>query len=212
MTEDAVTNPVIEQRADIEAQTAGLTLCGLLLRTAEDYGDLPAYSDRDGDAAWQTLTWRQFRDQALRLAAGLVRLGLKPGERVALMLPNRMEHVLADQAVLHAGGVPVTFYATLAPDQIRYVAADCDVRIAVLDGASELARWQPLLADLPGLTHVIVRDAAALRADDAHLSWAAFAALSEEASRAPPATPRASSSPTAACSMKPRRPRCPAPP
>ena len=183
MTEDAVTNPVIEQRADIEAQTAGLTLCGLLLRTAEDYGDLPAYSDRDGDAAWQTLTWRQFRDQALRLAAGLVRLGLKPGERVALMLPNRMEHVLADQAVLHAGGVPVTFYATLAPDQIRYVAADCDVRIAVLDGASELARWQPLLADLPGLTHVIVRDAAALRADDAHLSWAAFAALSEEASQ-----------------------------
>ncbi len=99
------------------------------------------------------------------------------------MLPNRMEHVLADQAVLHAGGVPVTFYATLAPDQIRYVAADCDVRIAVLDGASELARWQPLLADLPGLTHVIVRDAAALRADDAHLSWAAFAALSEEASQ-----------------------------
>ena len=51
------------------------------------------------------------------------------------MLPNRLEHVLADQAVLHAGGVPVTFYATLAPDQIKYVAADCDVRIAVLDGA-----------------------------------------------------------------------------
>ena len=67
------------------------------------------------------------------------------------MLPNRIEHVLADQAVLHAGGVPVTFYATLATDQIKYVAADCDVRIAVLDGASELARWEPLLADLPGL-------------------------------------------------------------
>src|SRR5258707_2124188 len=168
MTEDAVTNPVIEQRADIEAQTAGLTLCGLLLRTAEDYGDLPAYSDRDGDAAWQTLTWRQFRDQALRLAAGLVRLGLKPGERVALMLPNRMEHVLADQAVLHAGGVPVTFYATLASDQIRYVAADCDVRIAVLDGASELARSEPLLADLPGFIKGIVRYAAAWPAASSH--------------------------------------------
>ena len=165
-----MTNPVIEQRAEIEAQTADLTLCGLLRQTAEAYGDLPAYSDRDGDAAWQTLTWREFRDQALRLAAGLVKLGLKPGERVALMLPNRMEHVLADQAVLHAGGVPVTFYATLAPDQIRYVAADCDVRIAVLDGESELARWEPLLASLPGLTKVIVRDAAACPADHAHLS------------------------------------------
>src|SRR5260221_14310906 len=97
MTEDAVTNPVIEQRADIEAQTAGLTLCGLLLRTAEDYGDLPAYSDRDGDAAWQTLTWRQVRDQAPRPAAGLVRLGLKPAPRGALLPPNRPEHPRANQ-------------------------------------------------------------------------------------------------------------------
>jgi long-chain acyl-CoA synthetase len=176
-----VSNAVIEQRAQIEARTAGLTLCGLLEQTANEYGDLPAYSDRDDDAPWQTLTWRQFRDQALRLAAGFVRLGLKPGERVALMLPNRMEHVLADQAVLHAGGVPVTFYATLAADQIRYVAADCDVRIAVLDGAAEVGRWDPLLADLPGLTTVIVRDAAACPADDTHLSWAAFSALSDEA-------------------------------
>jgi long-chain acyl-CoA synthetase len=177
-----VTDAVIEERAQIEAQTAGLTLCGLLGQTASEYGDQPAYSDRDGDAPWQTLTWREFRDQVLRLAAGFVRLGLKPGERVALMLPNRMEHVLADQAVLHAGGVPVTFYATLAPDQIGYVAADCDVRIAVLDGKTEVARWDPLLAGLPGLTTVIVRDADECPADERHLSWAAFAALSDEAS------------------------------
>jgi long-chain acyl-CoA synthetase len=177
-----VTSGVIAQRADIEAQTAGLTLCGLLERTAASHGDELAYSDRDADGPWQSVTWRDFRDEVLRLAAGLVGLGLEPGDRVALMLPNRIEHVLADQAVLHAGGIPVTFYATLAPDQIRYVASDCGVRLAVLDGASELARWEPLLADLPGLTTVIVRDAASCPADDRHLSWDAFAALGEDAS------------------------------
>jgi long-chain acyl-CoA synthetase len=130
-----VTSAVIEQRADIEAQIAGVTLCGLLEQTAASHGDDPAYSDREGDGPWETLTWREFRDRVLRLAAGLVRLGLQPGDRVAMMLPNRLEHVLADQAVLHAGGVPVTFYATLASDQIRYVASDCDVKISVLDGA-----------------------------------------------------------------------------
>jgi long-chain acyl-CoA synthetase len=173
-----VTSPVIEQRAEIEAQTANLTLCGLLRATADAHGDQPAYSDREGDADWETLTWQQFRDKVLQLAAGLVSLGLQPGDRVALMLPNRIEHVLADQAVAHAGGVPVTFYATLATDQIRYVAADCDVRIAVLDGASELARWEPLRGDLPGLGQVIVVDAAAA---GEHLSWAAFEALSQQA-------------------------------
>jgi long-chain acyl-CoA synthetase len=176
-----VTSAVIEQRADIEARIAGLTLCGLLERTAADYGDELAYSDRDAEGLWQSLTWREFRDQVLRLAAALVRLGLEPGDRVALMLPNRLEHVLADQAVLHAGGVPVTFYATLAPDQIKYVASDCQVKIAVLDGASEGARWAPLTADLPSLKTVIVRDAAACPDDDMHVSWDAFAALGEEA-------------------------------
>jgi long-chain acyl-CoA synthetase len=177
-----VTSGVIAQRADIEAQTAGLTLCGLLERTAASHGDELAYSDRDAGGPWQSVTWRDFRDEVLRLASGLVGLGLEPGDRVALMLPNRIEHVLADQAVLHAGGIPVTFYATLAPDQIRYVASDCGVRLAVLDGASELARWEPLLADLPGLTTVIVRDPASCPADDRHLSWDAFAALGEDAS------------------------------
>src|SRR5215467_2069130 len=149
----------MEQRAQIEAEIAGMTLCDLLKTTAEENAELPAYSDREPDAPWQTLTWQQFRDAVLKLAAGLVRLGLSPGDRVALMLPNRMEHVLADQAVVHAGGTPVTFYATLAPDQVQYVASDCEVRIAIIDGAAELDRWQPVLSDLPGLTKVIVRDA-----------------------------------------------------
>jgi long-chain acyl-CoA synthetase len=77
--------------------------------------------------------------------------------------------------------VPVTFYATLAADQIKYVAADCDVRIVVVDGAAELARWQPLQPDLPGLVTTIVRDAAACPADGKHLSWAGFSALSAAA-------------------------------
>jgi long-chain acyl-CoA synthetase len=93
------------------------------------------------------------------------------------MLPNRLEHVLADLGVLHAGGVPVTFYATLAADQIAYMAGNCDAKIAVIDGAGELARWQPILDQLPSLRHVIVRDAAACPADEPYLSWRDFAAL-----------------------------------
>jgi len=179
-----VTSEVMQERTAIEAEAGGRTLCDLLAATAESYGDLPAYSDTDGDGSWHTMAWRQFRDSVLQLAAALVELGLRPGERVAMMLPNRLEHVLADQAVVHAGGVPVTFYATLAADQIRYVAADCDVRIAVLDGQSELARWQPLIDDLPGLSKIIVRDAAACPADQKYLSWSDLSKLGTAADAA----------------------------
>jgi len=183
---------VLGERAAIEEKIAGKTLCDYLSAAAQQWSDEPALSDREPPAPgdqpgpWQTLTWGQFREEVLRLAAGFTALGLQPGERVALMLPNRAEHVLADQAAVHAGGVPVTLYATFAPDQIAYVAGDCDARIAVLDGEAELARWQPILSRLPGLSRIIVRDAAVCPAGDQYLSWAQFAELGRQRHAADP--------------------------
>jgi long-chain acyl-CoA synthetase len=154
------------------------TICDTLADAARDWPERPAYSSRpDGGAEWSTITWAGVRDQARQLAAAFAALGLNPGERVALMLPNRLEHVLADLGAVHAGGVPVTFYPTLTAEQVGYQAADCDARIAVLDGADQVARWRPVLAQLPGLRHVIVRDAAACPAGPPFRTWAGFVAL-----------------------------------
>ena len=184
-----MTTEILQQREDTGHAAGGdegRTLCGLLASTVQRRGGEPAYSDRDDGGPWQTITWEQTRQQALELAAGLIGLGLQPGERVALMLPNRVEHVLADLGVVHAGGVPVTFYPTLAADQVGYIAGDCDARIAVLDGARELARWQPVLARLPGLKKIIVRDAAVCPAGDQYLTWADFSALGRQRLAATP--------------------------
>src|SRR5262249_61498478 len=154
-------------------RVAGRPLCDRLKRTGAAAGDAPAFSAGAG-AGWQPRPGAQARQRIRELAAGFAAIGLVPGERVALMLPNRSEHVLADLAAVHAGGLGVTCYATLAPEQIAFVAGDCDARIAVLDGAAELARWQPVLAQLPGLQTIIVRDAAACPAGDQYLTWDAF--------------------------------------
>jgi long-chain acyl-CoA synthetase len=163
---------------DARGENATVTMCETLAMAAGNWPDGPAYSDRPGPADdWSTITWREVRERAVELAAGFTALGLQPGERVALMLPNRLEHVLADLGAMHAGGVPVTFYPTLSAEQVAYQAADCDARIAVLDGATELARWRPVLAQLPALRHVIVRDAAVCPPEKPFRTWAAFAAL-----------------------------------
>jgi long-chain acyl-CoA synthetase len=174
-----MTTKTLQERAEIEAAIAGRTICDQLRVTAERSSDAPAFSAA-GDDGVPTLTWAQAREQILRLAAGFVALGLQPGDRVALMLANRTEHVLADFAAVHAGGVPVTFYATLAADQVGFVAGDCDARIAVLDGAAELARWQPVLGQLPALNKIIVLDSAACPPGDLFISWEEFAALGRE--------------------------------
>ena len=159
MTDEAT---IRAERAEIEQLAAGRTFCNLLAATASAHPDEPAYSDTWTDGGeWQTITWGQTWELALTVASGFIALGLQPGERVGMMLPNCTEHVLSDLGAMHAGGVPVTFYATLAPEQIAYVAGNCDAVIAVLDGAGELARWRPVLDRLPSLRAIVVRDAAA---------------------------------------------------
>jgi long-chain acyl-CoA synthetase len=182
-----MSSEIAQRRAEIEDAIAGRTLCDELRQVAETSGDADAYSDEAGDGTgWQSLTWKQARQRVLEAAAGFAAVGLAPGERVVLMLPNRAEHVLADLAAVHAGGVGATLYATLAPEQIAYVAADCNARIAVLDGAAELDRWQPILDQLPGITRVIVRDRSACPAGEMFMTWDDLVALGRERLAAQP--------------------------
>ena len=179
------------QRAEIEDVIARRTLCDELRRIAETAGDAPALSDEAENpgaepGGWQTLTWAQARQRVLEVAAGFAALGLAPGERVTLMLPNRSEHVLADLGAVHAGGVGVTLYPTLASEQVAFVATDCDARIAVLDGAAQLARWRPVLGQLTRIKKVIVRDEAACPAGDPFMTWDALVALGRERLAAAP--------------------------
>jgi long-chain acyl-CoA synthetase len=182
-----MTSDTARQRAEIEDAIAGRTLCDELRQVAETSGDAGAYSDQaEAGGDWRTVTWEQARQRVLEAAAGFAALGLAPGGRVALMLPNRSEHVIADLGAVHAGGLGVTCYSTLAPEQIAYVAADCDARIAVLDGAPELARWQPVLDRLPGIEKVIVRDEAVCPEGDQYLTWADLMELGRERRKADP--------------------------
>ncbi|GAA2452835.1 AMP-dependent synthetase/ligase [Actinomadura vinacea] len=167
-----------------ERTPAGRTIVTELAGTVREHGGRPAYSDRV-DGEWRTLTWADVRRRALETAAGFAALGLQPGEAVALMMPNRSEHVLADLGAVHAGGVPATLYATLAADQIAFIGADCEARYAVLDGREQVDRWLPALDRLPALRRIIVIDPAACpdgAADPAgrFLTWDAFTALGRE--------------------------------
>ncbi|MFD6278893.1 AMP-dependent synthetase/ligase [Streptomyces sp. NPDC060209] len=133
----------------IPTKTDRLTLPALLARNAEDHGDLPALSWQspdDGDG-WTTLTWRQVRREAAVLAAGYSAHGVARGQQVLMMMGNRPEHWLSDLALTHLGAVPVTVYGTAAPGQIAHIARHSGARLAVVEGARERERWEPLLAD-----------------------------------------------------------------
>ncbi len=98
-----------------------------------------------GPDGWSALDADAVRTQVARLAAGLIALGVGPGERIALMMPNRPEHWMADLATLHANAVPTSFYHTLAPAQVADQAERADVRTVIIEGATQLEQWSPAL-------------------------------------------------------------------
>ena len=162
---------VLAARQAIERQIQGRTLCDLLADNATRHGEMPALSwKQDGD--WRTATWREYRELIAEVALGLAGLGVGRGDFVAIMASNRPEHVVVDQAAFHAGAVPTTFYATLAPEQIRYCAAHCEAKVAVLENRDVFKRWQEVRDELPALRHVVLLSDAEEFADQPGvLSW-----------------------------------------
>ncbi|UQX03923.1 AMP-dependent synthetase/ligase [Streptomyces sp. RerS4] len=158
-----------------------LTLPALLARNADAHGQLPALSWREG-ASWTTLTWSEVRREVAVLAAGYAALGVERGEHVLLMMGNRPEHWISDLALVHLGAVPVTVYGTSAPEQIAHIVRHSRARLAVVEGARELARWEPLLADADvPLERLVVAEAAEA---GAHRTYGSVHAAGTRAHRA----------------------------
>jgi acyl-CoA synthetase (AMP-forming)/AMP-acid ligase II len=86
------------------------------------------------------LSWRQFREQRDRLAAGLVGLGLARGEHVVNYSPNSLEYVLVSSAARAAGLVPVPMNHRLSAEEVAYVLDDSDAAaVFVADAFMPLA-------------------------------------------------------------------------
>ncbi|MGH9896291.1 MAG: AMP-dependent synthetase/ligase, partial [bacterium] len=105
-------------------------------------------------------TWEQYRSVVHEAAAGLLSLGIKPDDFVAIMAGNRPEHVIADLGAIHAGASGVTIYSTLAQNQIKYVAANCGAKVAILEDLGFMKRWEAIRSHLPALQHVILMEGA----------------------------------------------------
>jgi long-chain acyl-CoA synthetase len=168
------------ERGQIEQEISGRTLCDLLAERAAGNGDAPAMSWKQ-DGAWQTLSWRDYRERVAEIAMGLAGLGVGQGDFVAIMAANRPEHVVADQAAIHAGATPTSFYFTLAPEQIRYVAGHCEAKVALLEDRDMLKRWQDIREELPALRHLVVLDGAQEGDGPDVLGWDELARRGREA-------------------------------
>ena len=114
---------------------------GVFFRQAERLGERVILRFwRDG--AWQELTWAEMRRRALAIAAHLVDLGVKPGERVILMSENRIDWLIVDNGIQAAAAITVPVYPSSTAQTARQIVDNSEAVLAIA-GAAELAERLP---------------------------------------------------------------------
>jgi acyl-CoA synthetase (AMP-forming)/AMP-acid ligase II len=102
------------------------------------------------------MTWREVVQQSAKIAAGFRKFGLQSGDRVALLLGNRIEFVLAMFGAAHAGLVTVLLSTRQQKPEIAYVLTDCGAKLLIYE--TMLADRLPEARDVPDLIHRISVD------------------------------------------------------
>jgi long-chain acyl-CoA synthetase len=143
--------------AVIDARAEGRTVVSMFLETVAAKPAQVALRWKDGDG-WGELTWADYADRSARIAGALVAAGIGPGDRVVLMMRNRPEFHLADIGVLLAGATPISIYNSSSPEQVAYLAGHAAARVAIVEDAGFLARFDEARPELPSLEHVFLVD------------------------------------------------------
>lgn len=139
----------------------GKTAPQLLLERARAEPDGVAFrSKRLG--LYRTRTWRDYAALVARCAAGLRSLGLRPGERVAIMGDACEEWMLCDLGAQAAGGITYGIYPTASSTELEFQMRDGGATIFVAEDQEYVDRILPLADRLPGLRRIVVIDDSAM--------------------------------------------------
>jgi long-chain acyl-CoA synthetase len=138
--------------ADESAQAS--TLGQLILAAAERHSGAAMRFKHDG--AWIDITFADLAARAREIARGLIGLGIRPGDRVAILSATRPEWTLMDCGALCAGATVVPIYQTNSPSECRYVLEHSGSRIVFCEDAAQLAKVAEVRADCPDLEHAIL--------------------------------------------------------
>src|SRR6266849_9048273 len=130
------------------------TLAQAFENQARKYGARVFLKDKR-DKLWTDHSWTEISDAAGKLRAGLLRLGVKPGDRVAILSENCPEWIVVDQAVLGLGAVVVPLYTTSGLEETAHVINDSGARIIAANGPEMIKKILGLKSSMPEVIDII---------------------------------------------------------
>jgi len=120
------------------------------------------------DGVWKYLSGNEAIDRVKRIALGLASLGVKAGDRIAIISENRPEWSLSDLAILSLRAVNVPIYTTQAVDQIRFILENSGAKMLFVSGKKLYKHAEEAIRSLEQLEKLVFFDDDAVPEDDAN--------------------------------------------
>ncbi len=131
------------------------TLTELFFGAMDRFRDRPAALRYKVDGRWQAISYASLLERVHAASVGLLELGVRPGDRVAILAENRPEWAISDYACLAARLADVPVYPTLPAKQIEYILRDAGAVAVFLSTRAQLEKIREIWPGLPELAHVI---------------------------------------------------------
>lgn len=135
-------------------ETPDQTLAQILEQQARRYDSRVFLRDKS-NRRWRDHSWSSVADRAARLRAGFRSMGIKRGDRIAILCDNSPEWVIVDMAALGLGAVVVPLYTTGGAEETHHVLTDSGARLLALDSAQRLDKVRGL-GSLPALETIVL--------------------------------------------------------
>ncbi|MGF1425994.1 AMP-dependent synthetase/ligase [Kitasatospora sp. LaBMicrA B282] len=132
-----------------------------------------------GAEQWRSLTWAQTSVRVQQVAAGLMSLGIRAEDRVAIAASTRIEWIIADLGNMCAGAATTTVYPSTNADETAFILANSGSKALFAENAAQLAKAVEQRDQLPELATVILFDLPAERPEPAGLTVLTLAELEE---------------------------------
>jgi len=107
------------------------------------------------DGRWISISAAEMLRRARAIAAGLYSLGVRHGDRVAILSESRPEWVLTDAGCMFATAIDVPIYPTLMPPQVRYILKDSGARVLFVQDEEKFLEVREAVAECKTLDHVV---------------------------------------------------------
>ncbi|MGY6562388.1 MAG: AMP-dependent synthetase/ligase [Luteibaculaceae bacterium] len=106
------------------------------------------------DGKWVGHSTKEFLELCDQLSSGLLELGIKPGDKVAIISNNRPEYNVVDIGTLQIGIIDVPIYPTISENDYAYIFNDAEIKVAFVSDAEILEKVESIKEKVPSLKHV----------------------------------------------------------